>query len=824
MSGHINGGCFHCGQPLPVQEVVTTKIDGVSRHFCCHGCRGVCEVIYGSGMSGFYDRTPDGVQLAPPPALTQEAELFDLEEVQSQYVRILGEQREIHLLVEGIHCAACVWLIERTLEPIAGVSRAQVNLSGKRLLLRWDPERIKLSEVIQRLRQIGYVAVPFDPESAEGRLRKRDRDLLYRMVFAGFTAMNLMWISIALYTGADQGEFRGWFHLLGFVLATPTLFYSGFPFLKGAWTGLRARHLTMDLPIAMGATATWLYSSYITLSGGVVGEVYYDTVVNFIFVILVGRYLESAAKRQAVSSTQRLMDLQPRVATRLVDGQESVVAVRRLKPGDRVRVKPGQRIPVDGRLLLGESEVDESMLSGESLPVTKGVGAQLYAGTVNGHGLLELEVEGVLQDSALGKILGLVEEAHASRAPIQCTADRIVPWFVTATLTLGGLTFLFWVGRDFEVALMAATSVLIITCPCAFGLATPMAIAVASGVGARHGILIKNGGVLETLSTVNHLVFDKTGTLTEGRHRVVGTALLPGWNRDNLYRFAHALERNSEHPLARAIVAEAERVMGREVGSTEGVANFQYQPGSGVSGVVVAGTLRMGTLRWLESQQVECAESLKRAAVEWEQQAATAVFLSLDGECIGVVALGDRLRATAAAVVSRLQQQQIGVTLLTGDRRAVAEVTAARLGGEVAVVAEVLPQQKAEEVRRLQDQGAIVAMVGDGVNDAPALTVADIGIAMGSGTDASVESADVVLLSSELEQVELAQRLSRRALATIRQNIAISILYNVIMVPLAMMAWVTPLVAAISMPISSLLVIGNAARIRTEVKPSDREG
>ena len=817
MSGHhAEGDCFHCGLSIPDGGVVSGSVEGKDREFCCYGCKSVCQVIFDSGMEGFYDRTPEGTLLAPPPELSEDAALFDLEEIQQEYVSSDDNISEINLLVEGIHCAACVWLIERTLTPISGVVSAQVNLSGKRLHLRWDKTQIKLSELIKRLSHIGYAAVPFDPETAEGRLRKRDRSLLYRLVFAGFAMMNLLWISIALYSGADQGEFRTWFHWLGFALATPTLLYSGYPFLRGAWTGMVARHLTMDLPIAIGATTTYLYSTYITINGSQIGDVYFDTVVNFIFVILIGRYLESAAKRKAVSSTQRLMDLQPRVATIIRDGSEEVVPVRSLVVGDMVMVKPGQRIPVDGELIDGVSEVDEAMLSGESLPVSKKPGDLLYAGTVNGHGVMRLRVDAVLKNSALGKIIDMVEDAQASKAPIQCTADRIVPWFVSLTLFLGAVTFLFWVGSDFEVALMAATSVLIITCPCAFGLATPMAIAVASGVGARHGVLIKNGGVLEMLSSIRHIVFDKTGTLTEGKLGVRDIYLEEGWDNREFYRIAYALERYSEHSVAKVIVRKAEEQLGNV--ARESVAeNFTYSPGAGISGIVDGRECLLGTAAWMEQHDVSITAGVMNFAVESEAKAESVVFLSVNGLCVGALSLADKLRSGTALLLSRLRQQGMRFSLLTGDRQKVAEAVVNELGEDMSVIAEVLPDEKAAVIRDLQKSGEQIAMVGDGINDAPALTMADVGIAMGSGTDVSVESADIVLLSSEIEQVELANRLSQRTLRTIRQNIGISILYNVIMVPLAMMALITPLVAAISMPVSSLLVIGNAARIRSEV-------
>ncbi|MGE0082141.1 MAG: heavy metal translocating P-type ATPase, partial [Thiohalomonadaceae bacterium] len=490
--------CFHCGLPLPEEEVFEETIEGKRRQFCCIGCQSVCKFIYDSGLEGFYQRTPEGTLLAPPPPPPRDVALFDLEEVQEEFISRSGSERSIHLLVEGIHCAACVWLIERTLGLMPGVLGAQVNLSGKRVQVRWDNDRVKLSAIIQRLADIGYSAVPYDPEAAEGRLKKQDRDLLFRMAFAAFTTSNLMWTSIALYSGASQDEFRSLFQWVGLVLALPTLLYSGWPFLKGAWTGVRNRHPTMDLPIALGATVTFLYSCYITLTGSTTGEVYFDTVVNFLFIILIGRYLEGLSKRHAVASTQRLLDLQPKGATVLRDGKEETVPIRAVKVGEMVLVRPGDKIAVDGVVLEGRSAVNEAMLTGESVPVTKSVGDKVSAGTLNQSGALTVRVEGTLRNTALGRIIQLVEEAQASKAPIQCTADRIVPWFVFVTLALASITFLFWVGTDFEVALMAATSVLIITCPCAFGLATPMAIAVASGLGARHGILVKNGAVLET--------------------------------------------------------------------------------------------------------------------------------------------------------------------------------------------------------------------------------------------------------------------------------------------------------------------------------------
>ncbi|MCF6353922.1 MAG: heavy metal translocating P-type ATPase [Candidatus Polarisedimenticolaceae bacterium] len=820
--------CFHCQLPLPEKGTIQATIKGLDHLFCCNGCKAVCETIFQAGLEGFYKRTPENGVLAPPPELPGDIAVYDLDAVQEEYVHELGAQREIHLLVEGIHCAACVWLIEHTLRRVPGVTKAAVNLSGKRLFVEWDNSRLQLSKIIQKLGQIGYSAIPFDPEAAEGVLQRQNRDLLYRMAFAGFAMMNLLWVSVALYSGADKGEFREMFHWIGLAIATPTLFYSGIPFFKGAWRGLRNLHLDMDLPIAIGATITYLYSLYVTVSDVTVGEVYYDTVVNFIFVILVGRYLEAISKKQAVASTQRLLDLQPRVATVLRDGKETIVAVRSVKPDETVLVKPGDKIAVDGVILEGLSSVDEAMLTGEFEPVAKAQGDHVSAGTINGHGMLKLRVEAVLKDTALGRIIHLVEEAQASKAPIQRIADRIVPWFVLVTLSLATLTFMLWLDSGFELALMAATSVLIITCPCAFGMATPMSIAVATGLGARNGILVKNGAVLETLSSIDHFVFDKTGTLTEGRMSLSAIYMksacwVPAAKSEDgmpaevqaLFEYIAAAEQYSEHPIAEAILNYASSC--RPVINLKEARNFINRPGFGIKAEVDGKWVLVGTSAWLDQHQVQRNGQFEQQVQALDKRGVGSLRCAIDGQEVAVIGVEDQIRADAPELVEALKRDAIKLTLLTGDRRQTAETIAERLGG-MEVVAEVLPEDKDRTIADLQQQGGRVAMVGDGVNDAPALVRADVGISLGSGTDVSIASSDIVLMSNELAKVRLAAALSRRTLRTIRQNIAISVIYNIIMVPMAMSAMITPLVAAIAMPISSLLVIGNAARIRTLFK------
>lgn len=806
------GGCFHCGLPVPPEANFHARLDDAERDFCCFGCQSVSSAIYEAGLQGYYQRTPEGVLLAPPPELPKDIEIYDFDEVQQEFTTSSGDIRDIHLLVEGIHCAACVWLIERGLQRTPGVQSADVNLAAKRLHLRWDNSRSKLSDLIRALAKIGYAAVPYDPESAEGVIQKSNRAMLYRLFFAGFAMMNMLWISIALYSGADHDEFRQFFHWVGLALATPTLLYAGYPFYRGALGGLRGGHLTMDMPIAIGLSVTYAYSLYVTLTHSAIGEVYFDTVTNLIFVILIGRYLEGMFRHQAISATKRLMELQPRVAIIMRDGLEQMTPIRGVKLGDHVLIKPGYKVPVDGVVIEGHSAVDEAMLSGESAPQSKSVGAQVYSGTINTNGALLVEVRAQLQDTALSKIIRLVEEAQSSKAPIQRLADTIVPWFVLVTLICATITFFIWNSHDFEIALMAATSVLIITCPCALGMATPMSIAVASGLGAKHGILVKNGLVLETLSKVTHFVFDKTGTLTEGKMSVAQVHVAAGCNEQELLQHAAAVERYSEHSAAKAIVAETEvrQLPHRDLESD----GFQATAGLGVAAQVAGQAVLLGSAEWLIRQGIALDAVLQAKAHELETQAMSCVYMAREGKHVAIIALADKLRSDAQQLIHELRAAGITLTLLTGDRRPVAEAVARQLGG-MEVIAEVLPQDKDQVIRRLQQGGAVVAMVGDGINDAPALIRADVGIALGSGTDVSVESADIVLMYNELDKVRQATLLSRRTLLTIKQNIGLSFVYNAIMVPLAMMARVSPLVAAISMPISSLVVIGNAARIRT---------
>ncbi|PVZ70499.1 heavy metal translocating P-type ATPase [Pelagibaculum spongiae] len=816
--------CFHCGSPNPKQPIIV-KIEDQPRAFCCHGCSAVCQAIHQSGLKGFYQRTQDGELLSPPPEPPQDTELFDLEEIQQDYLvdskttdNGANDQREINMLVEGIHCAACVWLIEKSLSKDGGVVEARVNLSGRRLKLRWDNSQTQLSNIIKRLSSIGYSATPFDPEQAEGQIKKANKTLLLRLGFAAFCMMNLMWVSIALFAGADDGEFRSLFHWVGFALATPCMIYSGWPFLRGGWSSIQTASLTMDLPIAIGILATWSYSSFVTFTQSTTGDVYFDTVVNFVFIILVGRYLEAISRRNAVVSSQRLMDLQPRVASVLLDdNSEQIRPVRTLSAGEKVQVKPGGRVPVDGMIVDGQAQIDESMLSGESEPVTKATGDSVFAGSQNISGSLTVQITGTLKDTALGKIIALVEEAQSSKAPIQMLADKIVPWFVAVTLLLSLSTFAFWLfsgnmtAAEVEFALLASVSVLIITCPCAFGLATPMAVAVASGLGAKNGILIKHGAALEYLASADEIIFDKTGTLTCGEPKLDQFIVADGVDKPTLLTKAGLLESRSEHPLAKAVVAAASELK-KSLIDVE-LTNFQSFQGLGVSADFKESELKIGSRKWLLQQNISLPDNMLQQAEAASQQALTDVWLVENQRVVGLMLIGDTPRSDAKSTLSQLKSAAVSVSLLSGDRQPVADAVAEKLGGMDYVIAEVLPAEKDAEIKKRQQNGKKIVMVGDGINDAPALARADVGVALASGTDVSMDCADIILSHNRLADLPLARRLSQATMTTIRQNIGLSLAYNIVLVPLAVTGQITPLFAAIAMPISSLVVIGNAARL-----------
>ncbi|MCH9711454.1 MAG: heavy metal translocating P-type ATPase [Proteobacteria bacterium] len=802
----MSNNCFHCGLEVTKHNRIQANIDQTSRDFCCVGCASVCQTIHQSGLGAFY--TQQTSSMLPAVTLEYPLEFYDAPAFQQPFLESTAESEKIITLIsDTIHCAACVWLIEKSIGALPGVNWVRANLTDKRIRLSWDEKEIQLSKIMQRLADLGYSAMPYEQNLVEQLANKSNKAMLYKIGFAAFTMMNLLWISIALYTGASEGKYHQYFQWLGFALATPTLFYSGAGFLKSAYIGLRNRSMNMDVPISIGALTTYFYSVYVLLGFSAKGEVYFDTVVNFIFVILIGRYLENSAKKSSISASSSLQQLQPKVGLVIKGRSEIITPVSAININDRVLIRPGERIPVDGQVLSGMSETDESLLSGESQPVAKGIGDEVFAGSVNGQGAVEILVTKTLKQSVLGKIVSLVENTQHNKSAVVCSIDRIIPYFVGVTIFLALTTFVYWYPDDFDLALLSATSVLIITCPCAFGLATPMSIAVASGAAIKDKMLIKNSDTFEVLNQVDWVVFDKTGTLTLGEFKVeqiVCSPAQPQTKKSDLLQIMASIEKYSEHPLAQAIVDENRHdlLMAHD---------FQSTPGQGISASIDGVVYKIGKLSFVDNNQQMDVELLK-SSQQIEAQGASCIWCSSKNQVLGFVALSDQIKADAKTTITQLLSMGKQVSVLSGDSQAVTQKVADYLGIKH-VIAQALPEDKANYIKQLQQQHQVL-MIGDGVNDAPALVQADTSMAIGSGSDVSVNHADVVLLKSTLSPILAMITLAQRTSQTIKQNITFALLYNALMVPLAMMAKVTPLFAAIVMPISSLIVIGNAARLR----------
>ncbi|RUQ37632.1 MAG: cadmium-translocating P-type ATPase [Candidatus Competibacteraceae bacterium] len=800
--------CFHCGLPVPLGSHFTVAIDGQARSMCCHGCAAVADAIMAAGLSDFYrhrtvnSRRPEDLI----PEQLRGLELYDRADLQQSFVRAEDAHvREASLILEGIVCAACVWLSEHHVGQLPGVLEFRVNYSTHRARVRWDERQTRLSEILKAIAAIGYVAHPFDPSRQEA-LQKRERAVaLRRLAVAGLCSMQVMMIAVGLYAGEYQGmevwirDFLRWICL---ILAIPVVTYSAMPFYTAAWRDLRNGRLGMDVPVALAVLAAFAASVWYTWQGG--GEVYYDSVTMFVFFLLTGRFLEMTARHRAGQISEALVRMLPATATRLdADGSESVVPIAELVPGDRVLVRPGETIPADGRVEDGASSVDESLLTGESLPVPRQRGEALIGGAVNVESPLVMRVEKVGADTVLSAIVRLLDRAQGEKPRLALLADRIAGWFVAALLVVAAGVFLTWWSlRDFDTAFRIMLSVLVVTCPCALSLATPTAIIAATGALTRLGVLTTRGHALETLARTTHVIFDKTGTLTYGRPQVVAVEPVgAGLEPRRCLALAAALERGSEHPIGRALTAAAGA-------ATEAATDLRNTPGSGVEGWIGGRRYRVGRPEFVLAASDRAVVSRTDLGVS-----STWVALGDDSGPLAWFELTDTLRPGAAAAVSALKARGLVVELLSGDRpEAVAhvaeELAIARAEGGLS------PQDKLDRLRTLQDQGAIVAMVGDGVNDAPVLAAAQISLAMGSGTQLAHATADMILLSERLDHLVSGVDMARRALVIMRENFAWAIGYNLVALPLAAGGWLAPWMSALGMSFSSLLVVVNALRLR----------
>jgi heavy metal translocating P-type ATPase len=718
------------------------------------------------------------------------------------------------LVVERMSCASCARRIERALSRHPGVVEARVNFATARATVVYDSGTVRVRDLAEGVGQIGYGLAPVPPPSAQDPDDAERRRWLRSVVGALPLALAVMALSFGF--GGDA-----WARWLALPLAAVVQFVFGWPILSSGLA--RARHLSanMDTLITLGTLAAFMYSVVELLVGG---DLYFETAALLISFILLGRYFEARARSHSSSAIRALLQLGAKEARLLVDGAERMVPVEDVCVGDLLRVRPGEKVPVDGIVVDGASAIDESMLTGESIPVEKTVGSSVAGATVNASGALTVRAAAVGRDTALSQIVRLVEEAQASRAPVQRLVDQVSAIFVPAVLAIATLTFLLWwlAAGDATGGLIAAVAVLIIACPCALGLATPTALMVGAGRGASMGVLIKGGEMLQRTRRLDTVVFDKTGTLTRGQMSVVDIDVLADVAPDALFRRAGAVEADSEHPVAAAIV-RASRERGLALACTTA---FAAIPGQGAQAAVDGVRVLVGRRKLMSDAGFELPGELEQKASAWEAEARTAVFVGWEGRVRGVVAVADTVKPNARAVVDELHGMGVEVAMITGDNARTAQAIASELGID-RVLAEVLPEEKVSEVRRLQEQGDVVAMVGDGINDAPALVQADVGIAIGTGTDVAIESSDVTLMSGELDGVVTAIRLSRRTLRIIYQNLAWAFGYNAAAIPLAAVGLLHPVIAGAAMAASSVSVVCNSLRLRrfgVARRPAPRDG
>lgn len=731
-------------------------------------------------------------------------------------IREAPEQAQsVTLEISGMSCAACAARIEKKLNRVDGVNSAAVNLSTEKATVAFDRSKVRPSELVEAVKSLGYGAEQ-QKEAAPDREREaREKEIgsLKRTLIASvvLTSPLLAAMLLSLF-GADVPLLHNQYFQLA--VATPVQFIIGRRFYRNAFFALRSGGADMDVLIAMGTSAAYFYSLYNvffeTAKAGGMKDLYFEASAVVITLILLGKYLEAVAKGRTSEAIRKLAGLQARTARVVRDGQETDIPVEEVEAGDVVVVRPGEKIPVDGKILEGGSSVDESMLTGESMPVEKKPGDLCVGATINQYGTFRFEATGVGRDTVLAQIIRMVEDAQGTKAPIQKIADKVAGVFVPAVIGIAAVTFLGWLfaAGDVTRAVVNAVSVLVIACPCSLGLATPTAIMVGTGRGAENGILIKGGESLEAACTVDAVVFDKTGTVTKGRPEVTDVLPLGRMTPEEALRLAAEAEKKSEHPLGAAIYESAKR----KLGSVRDPESFEAIPGRGVKAETDGKTVLLGTRRLMSERGVDCSAA-EKAMEEMERDGKTAMLMAVDGRAEMLFAVADTIKQTSAEAIRELQSMGIEVYMITGDNRRTAEAIA-RKAGIAHVLAEVLPENKAQEVQKLKQAGKKVAMVGDGINDAPALATADIGMAVGTGTDVAIEAADITLLRGDLRTVPAAVRLSRRTMRKIRQNLFWAFFYNSVGIPFAALGFLNPMIAGAAMAFSSVSVVTNSLSLK----------
>ncbi|MDR5866633.1 heavy metal translocating P-type ATPase [Halomonas koreensis] len=791
-------GCYHCGSRVPEDAPWTITLDDAVHPLCCPGCEAVAHAIVDGGLASYYrfrtelPERPDDRQAARAETWA----VFDDPGLQARFVHPEPDGG-VHatLAVEGITCAACAWLIEHRLNALAGVTASAVNLTHHRVRVSWDPARLAFSRILAEMAAIGYQAQPYEPDAAQHRLRREERMNVRRLIVAAVGMMQVMMFSIPLYVAGEDGlgaDFDALFHWLAFALTTPVVLFSAQPFFAGAWRDLQTRQLGMDVPVSLAIGSAYLASAWAVIAGH--GDVYFDSAAMFTFFLLFGRYVEMRARRRSGRAGNALADALPLSAIRLAeDGAERILPSSELAAGDRVLVRPGHGVPADGVIESGASSLDESMLTGETLPVTRGVGEAVTGGSQNIESPLTVRVTRAGRDARAASLVDLTDRAFASRPRIARVTARLAHHFVLQVLLIAAAVALAWWFIDPARAFWVTLSVLVVTCPCALALATPTAVTAGHGQLHRRGVLLTRADALETLAGLDRVILDKTGTLTAGEISLARVRPLDGGDEARLAAVAAALEAHSEHPIARAFRPY------RRVGlNAEDVVS---RPGRGLEGRLDGRAWRLGTPEFAAPE----ARPAPPDDGHW-------LLLAEAGTPRAWFALRDRLRDDAAEAIAAFRARGLAVELLSGDTEAATRALAERLG--IATWhAKASPEDKLDRLRAAQAGGDRVAMVGDGINDVPVLAGADLAIAMNGATDLARTRADAVLLGPRLARIVEAIDIGRATRRIIRQNLAWALIYNLAALPLAAMGWVPPWLAALGMSASSLVVVGNALRL-----------
>ena len=819
-------GCFHCGLPLQAGLPVTQfEVFGEPREFCCHGCEAVCKSIVDAGLGDYYRHreSDSAADRQAVPEILQHLELYDREDIQRDFVRSSSTDgdgwREASLLLEDIRCPACLWLNERHLRSLPGVLDVSLDDLTHRARVRWLPQQIQLSEILRAIADIGYIAHPYDAGRSDALQQLREQRSVERLIFAGAAGMIAMNFSLATYLMPIElvdGRLPLWVSIgrwTSLLVSLLLLAYPGQAFFISAWRDLKRGTVGMDLPIVLGLSAAFGGSLYATISGH--GEVYFDSIAMFVFLLLLARRWELKGKVQAANQLERISHSTPTTATRIdADGNEESVPAIDLQAGEHIRLRPGEALPVDGRLLEGCSSFDEALLTGEPMPVVRQPGDMLMAGSVNGDQPVVVEVRHTAQASAVSEIRRLVDQGLQQRPAYALMAERVAAWFVAALLLVASATALYWLWADPQQWLPNTIAVLIVTCPCALALATPVSLAISAGGFMHLGVLPMRMDGLDALALADTVVFDKTGTLTEGRPAVALVESLQGLSRDGILRYAAALSGVSEHPVARSLrqLAANTSITSMRVSRVDNV------PGGGIRADIDGCQWTFGSEAFVFCGDADIDPALQQRLQALRAAGHTVSLLANEAGVQALLAFSDPLRRGVTGLLKALREQGVrNFTILSGDSAASVTRLADQLGIDDAH-GDLSPADKLRWIQRLQQQGRRVAMFGDGINDAPVLAAADVSLSCNDATDLANASSDFLLLGGDLRGLAAARRLARLTRRNIIQNLSWAAAYNLLAIPLAVAGWIPPWGAAIGMSASSLLVVMNALRLQRAIK------